>query len=196
MKFVGLVRVTGSAGEVEHQRAALHAVCAQVFEEEASRRLLISSRPALQAAVGALGTDDVLVIVRVTHLAQNFVNGWRVLLDLLRQGTPVRVLEGSDAGSYRTESEFNANVREITRMEAKMRSDEIKRGMEAARRRGFVIGRPRIVNEEIRLAILSRRHEGASLRSIARSVGVSVGTVHAVVTHATQEASHRPRRSP
>lgn len=92
VRFVGLVRVTNVADEVEHQRATLHSVCAQVFEEEASRRLLIRSRPRLQAAVGALGTDDVLVIVRVRHLAQNFVDGWRVLLDLLRQGTPVRVL--------------------------------------------------------------------------------------------------------
>ncbi|WP_243225745.1 recombinase family protein [Microbacterium sp. CIAB417] len=181
VRFVGLVRVTQVADEVEHQRTTLHSVCAQVFEEEASRRLLIRSRPALQAAVGALEMDDVLVIVRVRHLAQNVVDGWRVLLDLLRQGTPVQVLEGSDAGSYRVESEFNANVREITRMEAKMRSDEIKRGMEAARRRGSVIGRPRVVDEQIRLAILSQRHEGTSLRSIAGSVGVSVGTVHAVI---------------
>jgi len=181
VRFVGLVRVTNVADEVEHQRATLYSVCAQVFEEEASRRLLIRSRPGLQAAVGALGPDDVLVIVRVKHLAQNFVDGWRVLLDLLRQGTPVRVLEGNDASSYRAESEFNANAREITRMEAKMRSDEIKRGMEAARQRGSVIGRPRVVNEEIRLAILSQRHEGTSLRSIAGSMGVSVGTVHAVI---------------
>lgn len=195
MSLVGLVRVTNVADEVAYQRATLHSVCTHVFEEEASRRLLIRSRPALQAAVGALGTDDVLVIVRVKHLAQSFVDGWRVLLDQLRQGTPVRVLEGSDAGSYRAETEFNANVREITRMEAKMRSDEIKRGMEAARQRGSVIGRPRLVDERTRLAILSQRHEGTSLRSIAQNVGVSVGTVHAVVTHGTQEASHRQRRS-
>lgn len=181
VRFVGLVRVTNIADEVEHQRATLNSVCAQVFEEEASRRLLISSRPGLQAAVGALGTDDVLVIVRVKHLAQNFVDGWRVLLDLLRQGTPVRVLEGSDAGRYRAESEFNANAREITRMEAKMRSDGIKRGMEAARQHGSVIGRPRVVDEQIRLAILSQRHKGSALRAIARNVGVSVGTVHAVI---------------
>ncbi|MFF5626535.1 recombinase family protein [Microbacterium sp. NPDC012755] len=184
VRFVGLVRVTKVAEEVEHQRATLKAVCSQVFEEEASRRLLIRSRPALQAAVGALGTDDVLVIVRVKHLTQNFVDGWRVLLDLLRQDTPVRVLEGSDAGSYRAESEFNANVREITRMEAKMRSDDIKRGMEAARQRGSVIGRPRVVDEEVRLAIMHQRHDGAALRAIARNVGVSVGTVHAVVANA------------
>lgn len=184
VRFVGLVRVTQFPDEVEYQRATLHSVCAQVFEEEASRRLLIRTRPTLQAAVEALGTGDVLVIVRTKHLARNFVDGWRVLLDLLRQGTPVRVLEGSDAGSYRAESEFNANAREITQMEAKMRSDEVTRGMEAARQRGSVIGRPRVVNDEIRLAILSRRHEGTSLRSIAHDVGVSVGTVHAVVANA------------
>lgn len=65
-----------------------------------------------------------------------------------------------------------------------MRSDGIKRGMEAARQHGSVIGRPRLVDEEVRLAILSHRHEGTSLRSIARNVGVSVGTVHAVVANA------------
>ena len=183
VRFVGLVRVTNVADEVEHQRATLYSVCAQMFEEEASRRLLIRSRPGLQAAVDALGTDDVLVIVRVKHLAENFVDGWRVLLDLLGQGTPVRVLEGNDAGSYRAESEFNANAREITRMEAKMRSDGIKRGMAAARQHGSVIGRPRVVDEQLRLAILSQRHEGAALRAIARNVGVSVGTVHAVVSN-------------
>lgn len=184
VRFVGLVRVTKIAEEVEHQRATLNAFCSQVFEEEASRRLLLSSRPALEAAAGALGTDDVLVVVRVKDLAQNFVDGWGVLLDLLRQGTPVRVLEGSAAGCYGAESEFDANAREITRMRARMRSDDIKRGMEDARKRGSVIGRPRVVDEEVRLAILSHRHEGTSLRSIARNVGVSVGTVHAVVANA------------
>lgn len=69
-------------------------------------------------------------------------------------------------------------------MRAKMRSDDIKRGMEAARQRGSVIGRPRVVDEEVRLAILSQRHEGTLLRSIARNVDVSVGTVNAVVANA------------
>ncbi|MBN6189797.1 recombinase family protein [Aneurinibacillus sp. BA2021] len=190
VRFIGLVRVTELPEEVKYQRATLQSVCVQVFEEEASRRLLIRSRPAPQAAVEALGPDDVLVIVSVKHLAQNFVDGWRVLLDLLRQGTPVRVLEGSVAGSYGAESEFNANAREITRLEAKTRSDEIKRGMEAARQRGSVIGRPRVVDEKIRLAILSQRREGASLRSIARNVGLSIGTVHAVITGGAQAPSH------
>jgi len=189
VRFIGLVRVTELPEEVEYQRATLQSVCVQVFEEEASRRLLIRSRPALQAAVEALGPDDLLMIVSAKHLAQNFVDGWRVLLDLLRQGTPVRVLEGSVAGAYGAEPEFNANAREITRLEAKTRSDEIKRGMEAARQRGSVIGRPRVVDEEIRLAILSQRREGASLRSIARNSDLSVGTVHAVVTGGAQASS-------
>ncbi|MCQ4128366.1 hypothetical protein NOU13_28090 [Rhodococcus erythropolis] len=61
-----------------------------------------------------------------------------------------------------------------------------RNGLEAARRRGKVGGRPTVVDGDKCAAILARRDRDESIREIAAGVGVSVDTVHRVLAgHAT-----------
>lgn len=53
-----------------------------------------------------------------------------------------------------------------------------KDGLEAARRRGKVGGRPRVIDDDKRAVILVRREKGESMRQIAQALGFSVGSVH------------------
>lgn len=94
------MRVTGDTRDAERQHEVLQPICARVFEEESSRRRLIENRPELLAALEQLGTGDRLVVAKVRHLAQDMVDRWEVLIDLVEHGVAVRVLEGSDAGDY------------------------------------------------------------------------------------------------
>ncbi|MFE3280075.1 helix-turn-helix domain-containing protein [Nocardia sp. NPDC059239] len=61
-------------------------------------------------------------------------------------------------------------------------------GLDAAARRGRKGGRPRVVDDDKRRAILARHAEGQSLREIARGVGVSLAVVHGEVRAARQPA--------
>lgn len=179
--LIGLVRVTRDPRNVQEQHDAVDPMCAQVFEEESSRRRLLDSRPALLTVVEQLGTGDRLVVRKVRDLAQSMVDGWEVLIDLIEHGVAVRVLEGSDAGDYDKLSDIREPLRDITESRRSILSDRIKRGLQAAREGGAVGGRPRVADRAMRAAIFAQRDEGETLRSIARSLSVSVGTVHAVL---------------
>lgn len=67
------------------------------------------------------------------------------------------------------------------------RRTDLGNGLEAARKRGNVGGRPRVIDDDKRAVILARREKGESIRVIARALDVSSGTVHAELT---SEMSH------
>ncbi|MBB3038162.1 hypothetical protein [Hoyosella altamirensis] len=67
-----------------------------------------------------------------------------------------------------------------------------RNGLESAARHGRKGGRPRVVDEDKRRAILARRVEGQSLREIARGVGVSLAVVHGEVKAAEQTPTEQP----
>lgn len=181
MTLVGLVRVTGDAHETKVQHDALDPMCERVFEEDATRRRLTRTRPQLLAALNDLGYDDLLVVTKIRYLAQTSIDGLEVLTDLVDQGVPIRVLDGMAAGDHVEGSFFLDQSREIVEIRRKILTDNIKAGLRAAREHGAALGRPRVVDDAKCADIVSRREQGQSLRSIARAVEVSLGTVHNVL---------------
>lgn len=61
--------------------------------------------------------------------------------------------------------------------------------LKAARKRGHLGGRPRVIDHAKRAIVLSRRAKGQSVRVIARAFDVSVGTVHGVIAEETSGAT-------
>jgi DNA invertase Pin-like site-specific DNA recombinase len=179
--LVGLVRVTDDAGDVARQHQAVDPICARVFEEAASRRRLIKNRPELLTALHCLGPDDALVIMTASHLVQSMIDGLDVLSDLFDRGITVRVLEGIAAGDHTERSLILDAGREIAEDRRRILSWRIKDGLREARSRGVVGGRPRVIDDEKHAMIRSRREKGESMRTIAQSLAVSVGTVYNVV---------------
>jgi DNA invertase Pin-like site-specific DNA recombinase len=179
--LIGLVRVTGDAWDVDRQHELLGPICARVLEEKASRRRLIKNRPQLLAALDHLRSGDMLVVTTAKHLAQSTTDGLDVLKSLIDQGVAVKILEGMAAGDHTERSPFLDQGRDIAELRRRLLSQRIKARLQAARERGDVGGRPTVVNDDRRAAILSLRKQGEPIRAIARSIGVSVGTVHNVL---------------
>ncbi|UEA60661.1 recombinase family protein [Gordonia otitidis] len=179
--LVGLVRVSTKDQEVQRQHDALDPICVKVFEEKVSGKLNVDHRPGLKAALDYLRPGDMLTVLEVDRLGRNLPEGLSVLADLFARGVGVKVLEGIAAGEH-TERSF---VLDMALAIAEDRRRDIARktrsGLEAARRRGVVGGRPSVVDDDKRAAILARRDRDESIREIAAGVGVSVGTVHKVL---------------
>lgn len=178
LTLIGLVRITRDSRNIQEQHDAVDPMCARVFEEESSRRRLITNRPHPLVALDHLGTGDRLVVRRVGGLAQSVVDVWEVLIE---HGVAARVLEGSDTGDYDKLSDIRELAREITGIRRSALSDRIRGGLQATREGGVVGSRPRVVDDAMRATIIDRRYRGEPLRAIAESVGVSVGTVHNVI---------------
>jgi DNA invertase Pin-like site-specific DNA recombinase len=103
------------------------------------------------------------------------------LIGLMRVTDDVKILEGMAVGDHTERSPFLDQGRDIAELRRRLLSQRIKAGLQAARERGDVGGRPTVVNDDRRAGTLSLRKQGEPIRAIARSIGVSVGTVHNVL---------------
>ena len=190
MALVGLVRVSTDKQETRRQHDALDPLCVKVFEEKVSGKLGVDDRPGLKAALDYLRPDDLLTVQEVDRLGRNLLEGLVVLTDLFERGIGVKVLEGVAAGEHTERSLVLDLALALAEDRRRDISRKTRNGLEAARWRGKVGGRPSVVDDDKRAAILSRRERNESIREIAAGVGVSVGTVHRVVAEsaATERA--------
>jgi DNA invertase Pin-like site-specific DNA recombinase len=195
MALVGLVRVSTKKQETARQHDALDPICVRVFEEKRSGKLKVGDRPGLQAALDYMRPGDMLTVQEADRLGRNLLEGLIVLNELFQAGVAVKILEGIAAGEH-VERSF---VLDMALALAEDRRRDIarktKNGLEAAQRRGRKGGRPTVVDDDKRRAILARRAEGQSLREISRGVAVSLAVVHGVV-QAAESAHDEPRTQP
>jgi DNA invertase Pin-like site-specific DNA recombinase len=185
MALVGLVRVSTSKQETQRQHDDLDPICVKVFEEKVSGKLKVADRPGLQAALEYMRPGDMLTVQEADRLGRNLLEGLIVLTDLFGQGVAVKILEGIAAGEHLERS----LILDLALALAEDRRRDIVRPQDPQRPRiccptGRTGGRPRVVDEDKRRAILARRAEGQSLREISRGVGVSVAVVHGEVAAA------------
>ncbi|MFD7161722.1 recombinase family protein [Kribbella sp. NPDC059898] len=182
MALVGLVRVSTKSQETARQHDVLDPICVKVFEEKVSGKLRAVDRPGLTAALNYLRDDDMLTVQDAKRLGRNLLEGLIVLNDLFQRGIAVKILEGIAAGEHTERSLILDLALALAEDQRRDIVRNTKDGLEAARRRGRVGGRPTVVDDDRRRAILARRNEGESLRVIAAGVGVSLAVVHRIVT--------------
>lgn len=181
MALIGLVRVSKAEQDTRRQHDALDPICERVFEEKVSGKLAVEQRPGLTAALDFMRTGDMLTVQEVDRLGRNLLEGLVVLNDLFERGIAVKVLDGIAAGEHTERSLILDLALALAEDRRRDISRKTKNGLEAARRRGRTGGRPTVVTPDVRRAILARRDENESLRTIARGVGISLAVVHRVV---------------
>nr|WP_083666648.1 recombinase family protein [Saccharomonospora sp. CUA-673] len=159
----------------------------RVFEEKISGHKKAADRSQLSAAVDYLRPDDMLTVQEVDRLGRNLLDGLLVLSELFQRGVAVKVLEGIAAGEHRERSLVLDLALALAEDRRRDISRKTKNGLEAAKRQGRTGGRPPVVDDDKRRAILARRDEGQSIRQISRGTGVSVGVVHRVVNENAEE---------
>ncbi|MGO3878224.1 MAG: recombinase family protein [Agrococcus casei] len=182
MALIGLVRVSTIYQETMRQHDALGPICVKVFEEKVSGKLSVDHRPGLQAAIEYMRDGDMLAVQEVDRLGRNLLEGLLVLTDLFERGISVKVLEGIAAGEHTERSLILDLALALAEDRRRDIARKTRNGLEAARKRGKVGGRPSVIDDDKRAVILARRERGESIREIAAAVGVSVGTVHAEVS--------------
>ena len=110
-----------------------------------------------------------------------------MLNDLFQRGVAVKVLEGIAAGEHLERSLILDLALALAEDRRRDIARKTKNGLDSARTHGRVGGRPTVVDDDKRRAILARRAEGESLRTIAAGTGISLTVVHRVITeHETQ----------
>ena len=94
-----------------------------------------------------------------------------------RQAAIAAAVSGGDADTPRNASGYELMLVKLAEDRRRDISRKTKDGLEAARRRGKVGGRPKVLDDDKRAVIAARRAKGESVREIAAAVGVSASTV-------------------
>ena len=175
------------------QRDALvTAGCGQIFEEKVSTRT--TERTGLAAALDHLRPDagDTLVVWKLDRLGRSVKDLLTIADDLHSRGIGLRILTGTLAGAYMPTGEgkfFFTMTTAFAELERDMNHERTMAGLEAARRQGWVGGRPRVMDADTLAAAKARRGAGQSPTQIAKALGISRGSVYRHPAAATPDRS-------
>ncbi|WP_299040362.1 recombinase family protein [uncultured Pseudokineococcus sp.] len=187
---LGYARVSTTAQDPSLQTDALVAAgCAQVWTDVASGGR--DDRPELARLLQRLLPGDTLVVWRLDRLGRSLPHLLATITELEGRGVGFRSLteaiDTTTAGGRLVFSIFGA----LADFERQLIRDRTLAGLEAARARGRVGGRPTVMTParvEAARALLAR--PGATVTSVAKDLGVSRATLYRTVL--AEEASAPP----
>ncbi len=157
----------------------------KVFKDEGVSGKTVN-RPGFQAMLAAAYKHeiDTIIVYKLDRFSRHATTAIRYLLNLDEAGVafisvtqPVLNL-GHENPFRRTMLAAFAEIAEIERETIVAR---VKAGLDAAKKRGVTLGAPKKVDAAIEEQVLQLREQGLSYRKISAEVGLSVGSVHALV---------------
>lgn len=155
------------------------------------------NRPAIQAALAALenGGPKTLVVAKLDRLSRSLLDFATLLA---RAGNAGWEIVSLDLGVDTTTpmGRFVANLMaNVAQLERELIGQRTREALDAKRRQGVTLGRPRVMDEDVRARIKAEHEQGESLAAIARRLtdeGVPTArgglrwypsTVRAVIMH-------------
>lgn len=174
---VGYARVSTEDQSLDLQRDALrHEGCVRVIEEKRSGAS--TQRPALRGAMRSLRAGDVLVVWKLDRLGRSLQHLISILEDLERRGIGFRSISDNINTTSAVGKLVYHIVGAMAEFERALISERTKAGMEAARKRGKTLGRPRRMNaEQVECARQMAASRTMSLGAIAEMLSVGRTTV-------------------
>lgn len=176
--LVGYARVSTQQQTTDLQTDALtRAGCERIFTEKASGAR--TDRPELRAALDYMRQGDVLVVWRLDRLARSLKQLIQTAEDLEKRGIGLRSLtESIDTTTPAGKLVFHV-FGALAEFERNLIRERITAGLDAARERGRVGGRPKGMNDDqIKMARALMRDNDITMRQIAAQLGVPISTLY------------------
>ena len=179
-RLVGYARVSTGEQDLQLQLDALNeAGCVEVFRDKASGAR--TSRPALDACVGALKPGDTLVVWRLDRLGRSMPHLVGLVEELLGKGIGFRSLLDGAIDTTTASGELMFNIfSSLAQFERRLIQERTQAGLVAARARGRLGGRRPIRADDPRVVTAKRLHKDRGLRidQICKMLGISRPTFY------------------
>lgn len=178
MKTIGYARVSTEEQNLDLQKQALERYgCDQIFEDHGISAVA-KTRPGFEQAVAALTKGDTFVIWKMDRAFRSLRNALDLLEDLEARGVEfVSLTDAIDTTTAMGKAMYQLRG-VFSELERSLIAERTKAGMEAARRRGKHIGRPRkLTDDQVQLAIKQLNVGSTSITKLATQLGVSSYTL-------------------
>jgi DNA invertase Pin-like site-specific DNA recombinase len=186
--LIGYARVSTADQSLELQLDALRqAGCERVFTDKASAAR--TPRHGLSAAQSHLREGDSLVVWKLDRLGRSVKGLVDLVGELAQQGVQFRSLtDGIDTTTPHGRFFFHM-MASLAQMERELIAERTKAGLDAARRRGRMVGRKRRMTPSKIESAKRLLGGGMSPREVAQNLGVSIPTLYRWVPASSREVS-------
>jgi DNA invertase Pin-like site-specific DNA recombinase len=176
MAIIGYARVsrTEQSNDLQHD-ALIAAGCTRIFSDEMSGAR--ADRPGLKQALDYAREGDTLVVWRLDRVGRSVSHLIEVVGELERRGVALQSLtEQIDTSSPSGKLVFHV-FSAIAEFERSLIRERVTAGLEAARKRGRIGGRPKVVDAAKARSIRAMRAQGMTTREILESAQISRATL-------------------
>ncbi len=175
--LIGYARVSTEDQSLDAQLDALkQAGCERVFTDRASGAK--THRPGLAKVRSHLRAGDILVIWKLDRLGRTVKGLVDFVAELTEGGVQFRsVTDGIDTTTPTGRFFFHV-MASLAQMERELIAERTKAGLEAARRRGRIVGRKRRMTPGKIESATQLLGGGMPPREVAKNLGVSVPTLY------------------
>lgn len=177
--FIGYARISTVAGgqKLDLQLDALNlAGCSKIFQEKMSGTA--TSRPELDACLSYLREGDTLVVYKLDRLGRSLKHLLIIIDNLKERGIGFKsVTDGIDTTTPQGQLVYSVMAC-FAAYEVALLRERTFSGLQAARERGRLGGRPKAVTPEVGERIVELRGDGKNADFIAKELGIGRATVY------------------
>lgn len=192
---IGYIRVSTNDQNIELQEEALiRAKCDHIFVDKMSGTKAV--RPGLKKCLKMLKRGDTLVVWKLDRLGRSAKNMIVLLSELDERGIHFRSLTDSIDTSTRMGKLIFTIMSAFAEMERSLIVERTVAGLAAAREKGRVGGRKRVMTDDVVARAKRMFANGATLHQVANIIGVSHITIYKYIPAAEQHALRRLAETP
>jgi DNA invertase Pin-like site-specific DNA recombinase len=175
--LIGYARVSSKDQNLDRQLFALKETgCEKIYFEKISS--FSKTRPELDKMLDEAVAGDTIVVIDTDRLARDPLLLFPIIFKIGSYGLKLKSLTQGDISLDSPEQEAMTHMRSAwAKFEHSVRARNQRQGIEARRRKGLPMGRPRKINGARREWVLKARDEGKSYSQIADIVGCGKSTV-------------------
>ncbi|WEA05643.1 recombinase family protein [Pantoea dispersa] len=183
--LIGYIRVSTNDQNTDLQRIALKSAdCELIFEDRISGKT--RDRPGLKKALRTLRAGDTLIVWKLDRLGRSMRHLVTLTEELRERGVNFRSLTDSIDTSTPMGRFFFHIMGALAEMERELIVERTRAGLAAAREKGRIGGRKRIMTAEVIARAERMLMKGASLQQISLVLDVSVKTLYRYIPAARQ----------
>jgi len=172
MALIGYARCSTSDQSTNLQIDALKAAgCERIFEDQISGATV--SRPGLDEAISYMRPGDILVVWKLDRLGRSLKHVIETVTTLAEREVGFHSLTEQINTSSNAGKLVLHVFAALAEFERGIIKERVCAGLEAARRRGRVGGRPRIVDDSKTAAIKALREKQMTTQEICKTLGIS-----------------------
>lgn len=197
--LVGYARVSTDDQNMQLQFDALTAAGVDRVYSDQGMSGKNTKRPGFQGMLRGLRDGDVVVVWKLDRLGRSVIDLVKLVEDFGHRGIQIKSLtEGIDTTTAMGRMLFGICA-VLAEFERALTVERTKAGLEAARRQGKMIGRPKVITDEVRDRALELVGAGQakSAGELRELLGIAKGTFSAAFkggfTELQRQAKKRPR---